>query len=215
MKNYKQSLQFTESASLQFAARLKEEVDAYKNASALAREVGVVEGTIRKWASGASQPKIVETIALARALKLNLQWLATGDGPKHPGESAILKRLVGEIVETERYVKQRPKSYGAVYSALNQHFKVITYILIAREDYDLAERYLRCWLGRLSSARSAPKKDPHWRERRRKYIFANTKGALDAQRRTCMMERFGTDAFTALDDSQVEQLYRIVASWKR
>lgn len=132
-----------------------------------------------------------------------------------PEQAAILKRLVGEIVETERYVKQIPKSYGAVYSALNQHFKVITYILIAREDYDLAERYLRCWLGRLSSARSAPKKDTHWRERRRKYIFANTKGALDAQRRTCMMERFGTDAFTALDDSQVEQLYRIVASWKR
>lgn len=93
MKNYKQSLQFTESASLQFAARLKEEVDAYKNASALAREVGVVEGTIRKWASGASQPKIVETIALARALKLNLQWLATGDGPKHPGESAATSKI--------------------------------------------------------------------------------------------------------------------------
>lgn len=132
-----------------------------------------------------------------------------------PDQAAKLKHLVSEIVETEHYIKQRPKSYGAVYSALNQHFKVITYVLIAREDYDLAERYLRCWLGRLSSARSAPRKDPHWRERRRKYIFANTKGEMDERRRTYMLERFGTDAFTALDDSQVEQLYRVVASWKR
>lgn len=132
-----------------------------------------------------------------------------------PEQAATLKRLVGEIVETELYLKRRPKSYGVVYSALNQHFRVPTYLLIAREDYALAERYLRSWLGRLSSTRSAPKKDPHWRERRRKYIFANTKGFLDERRRIYMIQHFGTDHLTSLDDQQIEQLYRAVASWKR
>jgi len=83
MPNHKLSSQFTE-RSLQFAVRLKELVKAYKNASSLAREVGVAEGTIRKWASGASQPKIGEVELLAQALGVNLLWLATGEGPKYP-----------------------------------------------------------------------------------------------------------------------------------
>ena len=86
MTNRKQSLQFTENDSLQFASRLKALVDSYKSASALAREIGVVEGTIRKWANGLSQPKIGETINLAKALDVNLLWLATGEGPRDKGE---------------------------------------------------------------------------------------------------------------------------------
>lgn len=132
-----------------------------------------------------------------------------------PEQAATLKRLVGEIVEAEDFLKQRPKSFGAVYAALNRRFKVNTYVLIAREDYDQAARYLRSWLGRLAAAHSAPKKDPNWRDRKRKFIFANTKGTLDARRRAYMMDRFGTESFTALDDEQVKQLYRAVATWKR
>lgn len=137
------------------------------------------------------------------------------DGHITPEQAATLKRLVGEIVEAETVLKQRPKSFGAVYSALNQRFRVNTYLLIPREDYDQAERYLRSWLGRLSSARSAPKKDPNWRDRKRKFIFANTKGVLDDRRKTYMLGRFGTESFSVLDDEQVEQLYRAVADWKQ
>lgn len=83
MTNYKLSSQFTE-RRLQFAARLKELVKAYENASAIAREVGVAEGTIRKWANGVSQPKLGEVELLAQALGVSFFWLATGEGPKHP-----------------------------------------------------------------------------------------------------------------------------------
>ena len=84
MTNYKpglqNSLQFTE----QFSERLLPLIDAYENASEVAREVGVTEGTIRKWKNGASLPKIRDAVFLAKALNVNLLWLATGEGPKHP-----------------------------------------------------------------------------------------------------------------------------------
>ncbi len=86
MTNRKLSLQFTEWDSLQFAARLKELVDSYESISALARNVGVVEGTIRKWANGLSRPKIDEAVKLAYALDVRLLWLATGEGPQKDQE---------------------------------------------------------------------------------------------------------------------------------
>jgi transcriptional regulator with XRE-family HTH domain len=131
MTNYKQSLQFTE-ASLQFADRLKSEADAYKNASALAREVGVVEGTVRKWTNGISQPKIGETVALARALRVNLLWLATGEGPKHPGEPAapgqidlkslqLALEMVEQALETRRRVTD-PENKAQIVAAVYDLF---------------------------------------------------------------------------------------------
>lgn len=101
-----------------------------------------------------------------------------------PEQAATLKRLVEEIVNLEKRVKQRPKGYGVVWSSLNQRFKVNSYVLIARDDYPAAEKYLRVWIGRLSSGKSAHYKDPDWRDRKRRFIFANTKGALDGRRRT-------------------------------
>jgi len=83
MTNRKLSLQKDKVYSLQFAARLKELVDSYESASALAREVGVVEGTIRKWANGTSQPKVGEVVKLVQTLGANLLWLVTGEGPKY------------------------------------------------------------------------------------------------------------------------------------
>lgn len=93
MATRKRSSQKDQVHSSQFAARLKELVDSYESASSLAREVGVVEGTVRKWANGTSQPKIGETIALAKAAKVNLLWLAIGEGPKHLGEPAVLSPI--------------------------------------------------------------------------------------------------------------------------
>ncbi len=146
--------------------------------------------------------------------KIKMEY-RSGDEHLTPEQAATLKRLVGEIVELEKQIKQRPKSFGAIYTALNRRFKVHTYLLITQEDYDKAKKYLREWLGRLSSARSAPKNDPEWRDRKRKYIFANTKGLFGDRRKAYMHEHFGTESFSALDDTQVEKLYRAVAGWKQ
>lgn len=83
MTNRKPSLQKDRVYSLQFAARLKELVDSYESASALARELGVAEGTIRKWANGTSQPKVGEVVRLAQALRASLLWLIMGEGSKY------------------------------------------------------------------------------------------------------------------------------------
>lgn len=86
MRNYKQSLQnclqFTEC----FSARLNTLIGDNENVSAIAREVGVVEGTVRKWKKGASLPNIRDAARLAKALNVSLAWLATGEGPKTPQE---------------------------------------------------------------------------------------------------------------------------------
>ena len=84
MTNYKPSLQNSLQFTEQFSERLLPLIDAYENASEVAREVGVAEGTIRKWKNGASLPKIRDAVFLAKALNVNLLWLATGEGPKHP-----------------------------------------------------------------------------------------------------------------------------------
>lgn len=91
MTNRKLSLQKDKVYSLQFAARLKELVDSYESASALAREVGVVEGTIRKWANGTSQPKVGEIVKLVQTLGANLLWLVTGEGPKYLEQRGVME----------------------------------------------------------------------------------------------------------------------------
>ena len=82
MTNYKQSLQNSSQFTEQFSGRLHALIESHENASMIAREVGVAEATIRKWKNGASLPKIRDAVFLARALNVNLLWLATGEGPK-------------------------------------------------------------------------------------------------------------------------------------
>lgn len=84
MTNYKQSLQNSSQFTEQFSGRLHALIESHENASMIAREVGVAEATIRKWKNGASLPKIRDAVSLARALNVNLLWLATGEGPKDP-----------------------------------------------------------------------------------------------------------------------------------
>lgn len=78
-------------AICKLADRLEPLAKSYESASALAREMGVSEGTIRKWAKGASEPRTSELVRLAQLLNVNLLWLATGEGP-----------MRGERVESSR-----------------------------------------------------------------------------------------------------------------
>lgn len=118
MANHKLSLQKDHVYSLRFAARLKEPVDSYESASALAREVGVVEGTIRKWANGYSQPKIGETVKLAKALGVNLLWLATGEGEKYPHAAGVTREDSGDYTALEVDEKTLRRALEAVDEAL-------------------------------------------------------------------------------------------------
>lgn len=61
-----------------FQERLNKIVNSYKSTSALARDVGVSEGTLRKWMRGESEPRRSDLVSLATATQSDLSWLITG-----------------------------------------------------------------------------------------------------------------------------------------
>ena len=75
-------------------------------------------------------------------------------------QAAAIQARVGEIVELEKATKRRPKSFAAVYGALNKAFKAPKYRLHKRENYPAIEKYLREWIGRLSRSAGAKRNDP-------------------------------------------------------
>ncbi|WP_370429625.1 ORF6C domain-containing protein [Actinobacillus pleuropneumoniae] len=127
-----------------------------------------------------------------------------------------LQDLVKEIVELEQKLKKNPKSFQAVWASLNKHCGVVTYRLIPLEKTDKAITYLRKWVGRLSSSKSAPKKvGNEWRSKKYAYIKINTKGGLEDWLADHLLQKYGVESITELDDLQLQKVYQSVASKKR
>ena len=139
-------------------------------------------------------------------------------GPEHIDQkkAAALKSLVIEVVRLEKLVKKSPKGYATVWNALTARCKTTSYLLILDVDYPKAEKFLREWIGRLSSAKSAPAKDANWRNRKFSYIFTNVK-QLDAEQalRVRLLERFGRESMKELPDADLDVVYQWVAGWKK
>ncbi len=138
-------------------------------------------------------------------------------GEKHINEAqaAKLTALVQDIVELEAKLKKTPKSFRSVWAALNAHCGVTRYLLIAADDYDKAEKYLRQWIGRLNSMASAPVADNDtWRKRRYAYIKINTKDD-EAWLTAYLRKNFKVDSLTEISDDDLDRTYRAVASRKR
>lgn len=72
-----------------FCHRLEKAVgEATLTIPALAREVGVSDGAIRKWLKGESEPDVRFVLPLAAALGVRPEWLAFGAVPMRTGEDA-------------------------------------------------------------------------------------------------------------------------------
>ncbi|ATW43308.1 helix-turn-helix domain-containing protein [Glaesserella parasuis] len=126
-----------------------------------------------------------------------------------------LQDLVKEVVELEEKIKTTPKSFQAVWASLNKHCGVVSYRLIPVEKTDKAITYLRKWIGRLSSSKSAPKKvGNEWRAKKYAYIKINTKG-LEQWLREHLQSKYAVGSITELSNDQLEKVYRSVASKKR
>lgn len=139
-------------------------------------------------------------------------------GPEHVSEAqkAKLKELVAEVVRLESLIRREPKSFAAVWAAVNGKLRVSSYHLIQGADCPKAEKYLREWIGRLSSAKSAPKKDANWRNRKYTYIFTNVKQLrAEPVLRARLLERYGTESMKDLADEQLQAVYQLVAEWKK
>lgn len=140
-----------------------------------------------------------------------------GNGHITEEQAATLTRLVNDVVELEKQQKKDPKSFRAVWAALNAHCGVTAYRLIALADFNKAETYLRKWIGRLNSMASAPVRDnDSWRKRKYAYIKINTKDPADAEWIAAYLRKtFKADSITDLSDDDLERTYRAVASRKR
>lgn len=139
-------------------------------------------------------------------------------GPDHISEAqkVRLRELVNEVVELETAVKRAPKRHAAVWSALTGKLKVTSYHLIPASAFERAEAYLQTWCARLRSAKSAPTKDPNWRNSRYRYIHAAAKeiGRID-DIPVLLAERYSGRSLKDLSDLELEAVYRVVAEWKK
>ena len=67
-------------------ARLDHVLKNFDSVAELARAIGVSDNAIYKWLSGRGQPSVANLVALAKAAKVSVEWLATGQ------ESTLAKR---------------------------------------------------------------------------------------------------------------------------
>lgn len=127
-----------------------------------------------------------------------------------------LKALVAEVVRLEGLVRRTPRSFSSVWVGVNAKAKATSYHLITQANFPRAEKFLREWIGRLSSAKSAHLKDSNWRNRKFSYIFANVKQlAAEQTLRARLIERFGCESMKDLSDADLESVYQWVAGWKK
>jgi hypothetical protein len=139
-------------------------------------------------------------------------------GPNHVSDEqkSQLKALVADVVKLEAIARRQPKGFGAVWNALTKRMRATSYHLIKASDYQAAEQFLRKWIGRLSSTKTAAKKDPDWRKRKYSYIFTNVK-QLDREKDLAdhLAERYQATSARDITDEQLVAVYQTVAGWKR
>lgn len=139
-------------------------------------------------------------------------------GPEHISEAQRVKlqALVDDVVRLESIARREPKTHQSVWGALNKRMKASSYKLIMAAEYGRAEKFLREWIGRLSSTKSAAKKDPDWRKRKYSYIFANVK-QLDKTKALddLLQDRYGAASVKDITDEELTAVYQSVAGWKK
>ncbi|WP_193603429.1 helix-turn-helix domain-containing protein [Agrobacterium sp. MS2] len=187
------------------------------NVEKVADEVGFEKQVIQGNVSGVGFAGAGANISI-----VNTQTHRTTVRPEtKPGEEhisieqrAVLTELVNKVVEKEELLKKAPKSYRAVWAALNKHCKVNSYQLIAAADFEKARSYLNQWIGSLHGMRSAPLKDGEdWRKRKIQAIWANTKTPDDeAALRAYALKNFGSESIKELANDELERTYKYVAS---
>jgi len=64
-----------------FRARLTQVIHSFGTVVSLATAVGVSDNAIYKWLAGRGQPSVANLVALARAGRVSVEWLATGTEP--------------------------------------------------------------------------------------------------------------------------------------
>jgi phage repressor protein C with HTH and peptisase S24 domain len=68
----------------------------------LATAVGVSDNAIYKWLSGRGQPSVANLVAVARAARVSVEWLATGEETAHSGQAIARAVEQGDFISMPR-----------------------------------------------------------------------------------------------------------------
>jgi phage repressor protein C with HTH and peptisase S24 domain len=109
----------------EFRRRLRLIMQQFGSVADLARAVGVSDNAIYKWVSGRGQPSMISLVNLARAARVSIEWLATGqDAPKGEAQKADS----GEYVYLPRNSVRNPVGRGTV-----QSHQIVDYLALRTE----------------------------------------------------------------------------------
>jgi phage repressor protein C with HTH and peptisase S24 domain len=67
--------------------RLTQVIQSFDSVVAAAQAVGVSDNAIYKWLAGRGQPSVSNLVALARAARVSIEWLATGEESKQSAQA--------------------------------------------------------------------------------------------------------------------------------
>lgn len=140
-----------------FAFRLRQVVETYGSASALARTIERSEGAVRKWLRGESEPNVTDLRSLCEETQTSVEWLVTGQGvrettlsvrePDTPYASsgpALDQRLLEHVI---RAVEDELHSAGLTLPSTKRSMLVVTLYDLSRErgevDQDAVKRLVR------------------------------------------------------------------------
>jgi len=68
-------------------ARLTQVIESFGSVVMVAKAVGVSDNAIYKWLAGRGQPSVTNLVALARAARVSIEWLATGEESKQSAQA--------------------------------------------------------------------------------------------------------------------------------
>jgi phage repressor protein C with HTH and peptisase S24 domain len=81
-----------------FRSRLTQVIQSFGSVVALATAVGVSDNAIYKWLAGRGQPSVANLVALARAARVSVEWLATGEEISHSGQAVARAAEHGDFI---------------------------------------------------------------------------------------------------------------------
>jgi phage repressor protein C with HTH and peptisase S24 domain len=82
----------------EFRSRLTQVIQSFGSVVTLARAVGVSDNAIYKWLSGRGQPSVVNLVALARAARVSIEWLATGEETRQSAQAVTRAVEHGDFI---------------------------------------------------------------------------------------------------------------------
>ena len=107
--------------------RLDQVLRQFGSVAEVARAVGVSDNAIYKWLSGRGQPSVANLVAVAKAGRVSLEWLATGREAS-PKRAASRPADRGDFVYVPRNTARDPSGSGAIRSD-----QVVDYIAFKAE----------------------------------------------------------------------------------